>query len=313
MVLRFIRRLLFYTFAVLVAGILLFGLWLYARGPLLALPSPRHGLVASTGLPVAEHGRRFQHMTLAGGALGDIGFTVNLPDPLPAKKLPILMVLGGLGTGENNIRMIENAGDNAIVGYDWPMPVDFPRGEALLRQLPVLYQQVMSIPGQVASSIDWLTTQDWADTQRVSILGFSLGALAAPAAENLTEHDGHKIGWTIIAYGGAPFGTLLVSNPHIKPKWIAPFIDLALYPLQPTVNLPYLSGHFLVLEGRDDALIPAAARAMMRDAVPDPKDVVVFGGDHMGVGPDKQALLDQIIRTSRGWLVRNGAVNPPPS
>jgi dienelactone hydrolase len=261
---------------------------------------------------VARPGRRLEQITLTGGPLGDIGIIVSLPDPLPAGKLPILVVLGGLGTGENNIRAIETPGDNAIVGYDWPMPVDFPKGRELVRQLPKLYRLVMDVPGQVASAIDWLAAQPWADDKRISILGFSLGALAAPAVENLAQHDGHHIGWTIIAYGGAPLGALFASNPHMKPKWVGPLIDLLLHPLQPTVNLPYLSSHFLVLEGRDDALIAAPAREALRDAVPDPKDVVVFGGDHMGVGPDKQALLEQIIRTSRGWLIRNNAVNAPP-
>jgi hypothetical protein len=261
---------------------------------------------------VTEPGRRLQHITLAGGDLGDIGIIISLPDPLPVKKLPILIVLGGLGTGENNIRTIDNPSDNAIVGYDWPMPVDFPKGREFVLQTPDLYRRVTTIPGQIASSIDWLASQPWADDKRISILGFSLGALATPAAENLVEHNGRHIGWTIIAYGGAPFGVLFASNPRLKPKWMGPVIDVLLHPLQPTVNLPYISSHFLVLEGRDDALIPAEARTTLRDAVPAPKDVVVFSGDHMGVGPGKQELLGQIIRTSRVWLINNGAVNAAP-
>jgi len=255
-----------------------------------------------------------EHVTLKSGALGDIGITVNMPDPLPAKKLPIVIVLGGLGTGEDNIRPIDNPGENVIVGYDWPIPVKFPQGFELIRQMPALYRHILVIPGQVASAIGWLTAQRWADSSHVSILGFSLGALATPAVENVAEHDGHAIGWTIIAYGGATLGDLFASDRHMKPRWLrelmGPVIDVLLHPVEPTVNLPYLSSHFLVLEGRDDALIPADARALLRDSVPDPKDVVVFNGDHMGVGPGKQELLEQIIRVSHDWLIRNGAGNP---
>src|SRR5262249_268816 len=154
--------------------------------------------------------------------------------------------------------------------------------------------------GQVATAIDWLIEQPWADEKRLSLLGYSLGALATPAIENLMQNEGHAAGWTILAYGGAPIGDLFAVNPHVKPEWLrtvlAPVMNLVLHPLQPTVNLPQLKGHFLVLEGRDDALVPAEARAALRDAVPDPKDVIVFGGAHMGVGPEKQALLDEIIR-----------------
>ena len=30
----------------------------------------------------------------------------------------------------------------------------------------------------------------------------------------------------------------------------------------------------------------------------------------MGVGPDKMALLQDIIATSKEWLIENGAINP---
>ena len=202
-----------------------------------------------------------------------------------------------------------------IVGYDWPIPVPVPQGRDLVWRAPGLYRQVITIPEQIASAIGWVATQPWADDRHISVLGFSLGALAAPAAENLAERDGHPIGWTILAYGGAPFGELLAANPHMKPEWLrkilAPVIDFLLHPLEPTVNLPQLSSHFLVLEGSDDAIVPAGARSNLRDAVPGSKDVVVFNGNHMGVGADQMQLLGQIIRTSRDWLVENGAVNPP--
>ena len=289
-------------------------LWLYYRDPLSSLPQPQHQVWADRTAPVLHSRRSLEHITLHNTALGDIGITVSLPNPLPDKKLPILVVLGGLGTGENNIRYITDAGDNAIVGYDWPMPVRFYGGLASLTQISDVYNHVMAIPAQVPSAIRWLSAEPWADRQRISILGFSLGALAAPAIQDVAEHDGQHIGWTILAYGGAPFGELVAANPHIKPGWVRPIlasaIDLLLRPLQPTRHLAQLSGQFLVLEGHDDLLIPKDARARLRDAVPAPKTVMELSGDHMGVGQDKVALLQQIIVAGRTWLVERGAVDP---
>jgi len=285
-----------------------------AAHPVSGLAPPDHNLQAASTQPVIRKGRRLEHITLASTDFGNIGIFVSMPDPLPARRLPVVIVLGGLGTGENNIRYIDNAGDNIIIGYDWPIPVRFPQGLAFLEQAPTLYSQVMVIPEQVASAIAWVAAQPWADEKHISVLGYSLGALAAPSAENLAERDGHPIGWTILAYGGAPFGDLLAANPHMQPEWLrvilAPVIDFLFRSLQPTANLPQLSSHFLVLEGRDDALVPAGARARLRDAVPGSKDVIVFNGDHMGVGAGQMELLGQIIRTSRAWLLQNGAVNP---
>jgi dienelactone hydrolase len=172
----------------------------------------------------------------------------------------------------------------------------------------------MTIPAQVVSATAWLSAQPWADPKSVSILGFSLGALAAPAIENVAEHDGQPIGWTILAYGGDPFGALVAANPHLKPHFLrpilAPLVNILLSPLEPAKNLPRLSGEFLVLQGSDDSLIPSDARARFRDAVPEPKTVTTFDGDHMGVDPDKLGLLQQIIGASKLWLIDKGAIAP---
>ena len=288
--------------------------WLRYRDPLLVLPRPEHGLSVVGTEKHLENGRMIEHVVLHSVELGNIGFAINLPDPMPQRKMPILVVLGGLGTGENNIRYLTDCGNNAIIGYDWPVPVHFYGGGWSTTHLPAVYKRVVGIPAQVASAIDWASRQPWADGQRISLLGFSLGAVASPAVQDIVEHDGQHIGWTILAYGGAPFGDLIATSPHLKPIWIRPIlaasIDLLLGPLQPTRHLAHLSGHFLILEGRDDSLVTQAARERLRDAVPEPKTVVSFDGDHMGIGPDKMALLQQIIAVSRKWLLQEGAIDP---
>ena len=284
------------------------------RDPLWLLPAPRHDLSADRKTLEPFEGRRMEHVSLHGGGLGDIGFVVSLPALRSTKKLPVLVVLGGLNKGENNIRYIKYAGNNAIVGYDWPLPVKFPDTKDFPFQAPGLYRHALTVPGQIASMVYWLSKQPWADASRISLLGFSLGALATPAAQALIEHDGQHIGWTIIAYGGAPFGQLFVANPYMKLGWIRavapPLIDTLLYPLEPTVHLPRLKGRFLVLEGTDDEFVPEEARRRLREAVPEPKTIITFTGTHIGVGPYHLALLERIIDTSRKWLIENGAVNP---
>ncbi|MCG6538132.1 MAG: hypothetical protein L7F78_26320, partial [Syntrophales bacterium LBB04] len=89
-------------------------------------------------------------------------------------------------------------------------------------------------------------------------------------------------------------------------------VDLLFHPLEPTVHLPRLAGKFLVLEGQSDSMIPAAARSLLRQAVPEPKTVITFEGIHMGVGPNKMALLQKIVKASKTWLIQNGAINNCP-
>ncbi len=313
---RRLSRILAGFFALLLVAAGLLAFWAYHRDPLAALLPPEHGLQADHQALPAQDGRQVSRLTLHGKALGDIVITLSLPQPLPPGKLPVVLILGGLETSAQSFRHLKDPGANAVASYAWPVPSRLASAGAAIRQAPEFYRRVMAVPGQVASALDWLKTQPWADGERVSLLGFSLGALAVPAALDLAQRDGVHVGWTIIAYGGAPLGAVLAANPSLKSrglgKPLGPLVDLVFHPLEPTVHLSRVSGKFLVLQAQDDLFIPGAARDRLRDAVPEPKTVITFAGNHMGVGPEKTALLQQIIYASKTWLSDNGAVNPVP-
>jgi dienelactone hydrolase len=287
------------------------------RDPVAALPVARTAPVTVEDRAEGSGGRTLRHVALREPGLGEIRFVVSLPDPLPAGRLPVIVVLGGLARGQDNLAPLPDPGDNAVLAYDWPLPPSLPTGLDLLGRAPDLHRRVLSVPGQVDAALAWATEQGWADPERVSLLGFSLGALAAPAAQRLAEGRGQRIGWTVLAYGGAPIGDLLSDHPLLRPRWAGPPLgaaaDLLLRPVEPLRHLPHLGGRFLVLSGRDDRLIPARAAKTLRDATPQPRAEVAFEGDHMGVGPGQRALLDMIIRASTTWLLDQKAVNPPPS
>jgi hypothetical protein len=290
--------------------------WLELRDPLTALPRATENPIATGFATEPRNGRMLQHVVLDAPGVGRIGLAISLPDPLPNRPLPIVMVLGGLATGESNIRHVRGGGDNAIVGYDWPIPTALPRGWDFFRGAPDLYDRALRVPGQVAAALDWLAGQGWADPDRTSLLGFSLGALVAPAAQRLAELRGRAIGWTALAYGGSPIGALFAANPHMKPHWAAPIVsrvaDLMFRPVEPGEHLPHLRGRFLLVGSRDDAFVPEEAARRMRDLAPEPKTTVLLKGGHMGVGANRQALLAEIIAVTTRWLADEKAVNPPP-
>jgi len=300
----------------LVAGPVAFVCWLGLRDPFTALPRATGDPVATEFAAAPRDGRTLQHVVLDAPGVGRIGLAISLPDPLPKRPLPIVMVVGGLATGESNIRQIPGGGENAIVGYDWPIPARRPQGWDFVRDAPDLYNLALRVPGQIAAALDWLAGQGWADPQRTSLLGYSLGALAVPAAQRLAEFQGRTIGWTVLAYGGSPVGALLAASPYLKPRWTAPILsrvaDLVFRPVEPGEHLPHLRGRFLLVGGRDDTFVPDAAARRMRDLAPEPKTIVLLEGGHMGVGADRQALLAEIIAATTRWLVDEKAVNPPP-
>lgn len=287
--------------------------WWIRHDPLYFLP--RSASAPTVQLDRVEHraGRVFEHVTLSDTRLESIGFTVSLPDPLPGRKLPLIMVLGGLGTGEHNIRAIHDAGDNIVVGYDWPF-ARAPRTSDLLR-LPGLRAQVLSVPGQVTTALHWLVAQPWSDADRVSLIGFSLGTVAAPAVQRVATMERIAIGWTVLAYGGAPIAALVRGDARIRPGWFRPLLafgaELLLAPVDPALHLPGLVGRFLVLGSTDDSIVSEEASRSLEALTPIPKVTIRLPGDHVGTGPDREALLASALAVTRCWLLAGGAVNSP--
>jgi dienelactone hydrolase len=260
-------------------------------------------------------GRRVQHVALADTGLGPVGFTLSLPDPLPAGRLPLIVVLGGAGTGEHNIRAIDRAGDNVVVGYDWPFPAVLPKGFAAVARIPSLRRQALAVPGQVGAMLRWLDAQPWADGGRISLVGFSLGAIAVPAAERVAGLDGTAIGWTVLAYGGAGLDRLVEGDQRLRPAWARPMLGAAverlLRPIEPALHLPHLAGPLLILAADQDTIIDPAAAARLEALAPEPKTLLRTEGGHIGTGADRQALLDKAMALTRDWLQAQGATNPP--
>ncbi|HEX7968315.1 MAG TPA: hypothetical protein VF502_08845 [Stellaceae bacterium] len=288
--------------------------WWIRHDPLYFLP--RSASAPAVQLDRLEHraGRVFEHLTLSDTRLGSIGLTVSLPDPPPGRKLPLVVVLGGLGTGEHNIRAIHDAGDNVVVGYDWPLATVSLKSSDVLR-LPALRAQALSVPGQVTAALHWLVEQPWADADRVSLVGFSLGSVAAPAVQRVAMAESIRIGWTVLAYGGAPIDALVRGHRRIRPSWVRPLLafgaEFLLAPVDPALHLPALAGRFLVLGSTDDSILSEEASRSLEALTPVPKVAIRLPGDHVGTGPDREALLDSALAVTRCWLMTEGAVNSP--
>jgi hypothetical protein len=182
-------------------------------------------------------------------------------------------------------------------------------------RLPALRRSVLSVPGQVDAILAWAARQPWADPARVSLLGLSLGAFVAPAAQRLVEERGGEVGWTVLGYAGAPIGAVVAGHPGVEPRWIAgaagAAADALLHAVEPSIHLPRVRGRFLVLQAADDRLIAPAAAERLAALTPEPRTVVVVDGDHMGVGPERSRLLAKVVGLSRSWLVAEGAILPP--
>ena len=294
---------------------------LRSEDPLAALPRELPGVPIVEREVWREHwnGRVLVHVSLEGTAVGRVRFVVSLPDPVPPVRVPLVVVLGGLRGGSNAIRELsEVAGDPgpiAVVGFDWPLPARDPGVAELVVRSSAFRRGALSVPGQVDVLLRWALRQSWADPQRVSLLGYSLGGFAIPAAQRLVELRGGSVGWTVLAYAGATIGDVVAGHPKLRPRWLATALgaatDVLLRPIEPSNHLPHLHGRFLLVGGRTDRLIPPGAAERMRTLTPEPRAVILIPGEHMGVGADKDRLFREVVAVTQSWLVEEGAIDAP--
>lgn len=288
-------------------------IWQLARDPFAALPRSATEASPHTVERERANGREWRRVHLDVEGQDDVELQISLPDPMPAQPLPVVLVLGGLDTGAQSVRHLPEAGSNVVVGYDWPIPRRLPRGFVALRMLPEICRRILSVPGDVSVALRWITAQPWADDERVTLVGLSLGALAAPAVQRVAAAEGTTINWTVLGYGGAPLGVLLAHHPSVRSGWLQPLLragaDLVLRPVEPAHHLPYLEGVFFVLGGTDDAFIPEQAARRFAALTPEPKTVHWIEGAHMGVGGDQDALLTEVIDKTVQWLREQDAVD----
>ena len=260
-----------------------------------------------------QNSRKIKKVKLLHSYLGDINLAISFPQNYSKEVLPVLFILGGVETGLKSVKHVSDIGNNILVGFDWPIGDNDLESKEVISNLNGLYKKIFFSPKQAAVAIEWISKQYWAE-DRITLLGFSIGSIVAPSVQRLLENRKNvKVKFTVLAYGGTNIGLLINRNPYIKPKWLKPFlgwfIQIIFNPIDPKENLPHISGNFLIINGKEDNLIPLKSSLLMQELTPLPKKIILLDGEHMGVGKQQKELLNTIIEKTRKWLVENNAIN----
>jgi dienelactone hydrolase len=257
--------------------------------------------------------RIYKTIRLANAGGGEIRFTVSAPsaDNLTTKGgLPSLIILSGLRTGRNSLDLIANHGRNAIIAYDYPYDRERWRDASVLERVLIAHETAYRMPDEVAGLIAWVQRQPWADPNRVSLAGVSLGGIALPIAQRRAASAGHKVAASVIAYGGLDLHAL--ARVNLDDSWLreplALVSALMLRPLAPVHHLPKLSGPFLLVHGASDERIPKESLAALDALTPKPKTIIVQDGPH--IDEQRPELIKHTIDSARDWLQKQDLLNP---
>lgn len=287
----------------------------YRRDPMPLLDQPSAPLVIrtyrqSTLLTTAGERRDFFELELDGAPEGPVRLAISLPVET-RKPLPVAIILGGLEAGRESLRYVDSHGPNALVALAYPRPTaDLYEGRPLFK-LPGIRRAALAVPSQVCALRAWVRGQAWADSRRVSLLGYSFGAIFVPASARVAQVRGIPFSTLVMAYGGADLPGLLAVNSDLKPAWMRPLasriVGSVVRPLEPALHLPHLKGEVLFLTGLKDEMVPLSLARRMQILKPEPKTVLDLEEGHMG--PARPELTRKVIAASRAWLVAQGALD----
>ena len=95
-----------------------------------------------------------------------------------ANPLPLMVLLGGHRTGHEAVELVGDPGSLVVAALDYPYEgPDKLRGmREVLRHFGSMQQALLDTPVALSFALDWLIRQPWIDSDRVELVGVSLGA-----------------------------------------------------------------------------------------------------------------------------------------
>lgn len=221
--------------------------------------------------------------------------------------LPVLVILGGHRTGSDAVDLFGDVGDRAVVGVDYPY--DGPekaRGVmTIARTIPLARQAFLDTTPAISLIFDWLVEQDWADRNKMVVIGASLGVPFAAAAAARDE----RISGVMLVHGAAD--NRLWFQVQVARRIDAEFLH---YPLATVLNWLAYGPVFdtgkhvalvsprpvLIIGARHDERAPPGQTEVLFDAAHDPKRLRWTEGRH--VQPGRTEIIAELLRIAEEEL-----------
>lgn len=153
------------------------------------------------------------------------GLTVELRTLRPAvahkRRLPIIITVGGYRTGKNAVDLVADVDGVAYVAIDYPYDGsrDLNGISHIAAAMPRIRRAFLDTPPALSLTLTWLLEQEWADPDRVELVGVSLGVPFAAAAGAVDSRFSRV--WLI--HGGADnhswvehAGREAIANPFLR-------------------------------------------------------------------------------------------------
>lgn len=262
-------------------------------------------LAISSDNLVIKNGREEHEMTFSHPVSGVTKILINGPQGFSnnGQVYPVLFVMSGFQTGAQSLALIGNPGKYILVGYQYPYT-----DEEMLEVPERLSQSFILTVGQVVGVWKWLSLQPWAQPQKISTLGVSLGSLFMPVSLRVAEFHKFTADKVIFAFGGADVTSVITQElsprlPEAARAGFAQIVENATNLMAPKTHLSYLRGSFLVIRGLRDEVFPKESGELLENLLPAPKKIIHLDTKHINI--DTYDIIDATMSSINSFLLEN--------
>lgn len=183
-----IRRLALIAFALI---LLLVGLyWLELATPKHDYFLERRGtLVRQDIVDSSDNGVVHKTVRLESSTGLQVNMRLVRPVTEPGQTLPVIVVMGGEGTGKDAVDLVGTPQGVAYLALDYPYEGDQELDAfwESITAIPAVQQAFLDSPPAMSLAVDWLQQQSWFDEDNVELVGASLGVPFTAVAGALDE------------------------------------------------------------------------------------------------------------------------------
>ncbi len=257
-------------------------------------------------IEAAEDKDAYQREHLYFTSMPDERLPVLLARPFGDEEVPAVIFLHGIGQRKEFLDEIAepfvDAGF-AIVTFD-----QHDRGERRLeprsniRSAFALRRRGALTVIETRRTVDYLQSREDIAGERIYLVGASYGAITGSTAAAFDE----RIQAVVLTYGGGHLPTLFTSEA-VKDEigiLVYPLRYLAswfFWPADPIRYVDRISPRPLLMQnGVYDELIPKAAAERLYEAAEEPKEIVWYDSDHIGLDEE---VVEEVLDDAIAWLL----------
>lgn len=234
------------------------------------------------------------------------GLRVNMrvvrPETAPGQTLPIIIVMGGEGTGKDAVDLVGVPEGVAYLALDYPYEGDQELDAfwESLAAIPGIQQAFLDSPPAMSLALDWALQQDWVDSNNVELVGASLGvpftAVAGALDTRFTRvwllHGGAKnVPWVMHV------GRRYVENEFLR-GLLARGALLLVYgnSFEALHWIPEIAPRPLVIvAARDDDFVPPEAQQPFVEAAEASEHIEIVWTEGRHIRPTRREELQQLL------------------